>query len=259
MYDNSTSSKKRALILVGGASALAIGGILLARHFIYKRPLVIYQGTGPGSGEIGRVAQNLAGRLSTTAIPVSNASNFLEAIRGKSYISPLIIVGHGTGRALLRPGVSGIQAGIQDSLPEWISLTTAARELAKVLAPNFVIGINACKTGANWRTSEQTDVYSSGGEKGFAAKLRDALLNSGSPSGEIRANAAIGIHGNPTGRVFYVKSGYRGQPGISLLEDKWGAGAARNRSLRGAWPGAVRGELAYRWMAGGDFTAPRPA
>jgi hypothetical protein len=252
-------AKENPLIVVAGASALGLGAVLLVRHLVYKQPLVIYQDTGPGSGEIRSVAQGIAGRLATTAVGVSNAADFLEVIRSKSYVSPLVIVGHGTGRALLRPGASGIQADIQDNLPSWISLTTAANELARVLAPNFVIGINACKTGANWRTSEQVDVYSSGGERGFAAKLRDALVDAGAHSGEIRANAAIGIHGNPTGRIFYVSPRYKGTPGISLLESKWGEGAARDRTLRGAWPAAVRGEMALRWMAGGDFNVPRPA
>jgi hypothetical protein len=264
MYDISTSKvffflKENPLIAVAGVSALAFGSFLLIRRFpVHKNPLVIYQGVCPGSGEIRRVAEGLANRISAPTVPVSNAAEFLEVLNGRSNISPLIIVGHGTGRALLRPGVSGIQRG-RDELPRYISIVTAARALAPVLARNFVIGINACKTGANWETPTQVPVYSSGGANGFAGRLRDALLDAGAPRGEIRANAAVGIHGNPTGRTFYVSPEYRGTPGISLINSKWGEGSAENRILRNAWPSNVRGELALRWMAGGDFELPRPA
>jgi len=160
---------------------------------------------------------------------------------------------HGSSKAFLLPGKAGLRVGIKDSATT-ISVKTFANELAPRLVNGAIIGIAACLTASSpGETGNGPDMYGPGGEKSFAALLRDALAeNPNSPQGvQIRAHSTVGdTTKNPAARSFAVASSEVGKPGLSVLDQTWGVGAHSSRTID--WIKVFKGENAEEWITGGE-------
>jgi hypothetical protein len=141
--------KHPVLVVAGGAGALAlIGG---AVYFISKLSgdnVIIYTAEGEGAGEFRTSAERMGQAIGATVYPARSAQDILDAIRRHRRIRRLVLAGHGTTSAFLRPGSTGIRVGA-DSLPTWMSTTTFAREVGPRMAIGGWIGFAGCSTASN--------------------------------------------------------------------------------------------------------------
>jgi len=220
-----------------GAGALAwIVSLMRARG----RPLVLYQTRADtGVSEMRETADRIHNVLQGDRVPVGSAADVYRALesRPRRSAGPVVIVGHGTPREIL---------------PQYnLDLARLARGLAHVTVQRGVIGLANCRTAANpgepdWYAGS----YGPGGERGVAARLRDALYALGW-RGSVRAHATVGhVTANPAAREFPSGWGQAGQPGLSVLDLVWGEGAWCEERLRDAWRDAMRGKAAELWITG---------
>lgn len=236
---------KKSWKWIAGGSLVALGaGLLIAgkRRRQGVKLVIVQDGAFPGIEEIQDVGLQLAARLGVP-VNLANSGTRVKEILARQAprsLDLVLFVGHGATRALL-----------SHMIPGELSTEELARILAPRLTPGFVVSLNSCRTGGDPEEENWVNAYTSGGARSFAAKLRDALLDAGAPEGEIRAHHSTGIHGNPSGRVFYVAPGTRGTIGVSLREQKWA-----DLGTDAAWGRQVQGELAFQWITGGDFELP---
>jgi len=247
---------KEALVFAVGAYAVSE---LLFDPSSGGDNVLLYQTHATGAGELRNVARSLGRMIGAEAVAVRTPHDALGAVRGHQKIRRLVIHGHGSSRGLLITSGTGFRAG-RDRAPSYASTRTLARELAPRLVRGFVIGLNSCSTGSDPGSGGWAGrPYSSGGARSFAAGLRDELVAAGAPTGKVLAFAARGTHGNPSGRSYHVDRRHVGQPGLSWMEESWGAGAARNPELVSQWGSAARGDRGFRWIIGEPVNIPRPA
>jgi len=200
--------------------------------------VIIYAGDGKDWQEFKRVATLYAEKYGGTAYPAYNAQDIIDAVRKHKSISRLVIAAHGMAYGILKPGAKGIRIGA-DSLPNMVSAETFAGELGPRLTQGAVIGLAACNTGKNPGDPGNWDAksYISGGEKGLAAKIRDALaMQAGIADGiEVRAHTTAGhTTRNPAVRRFVVSSSEIGKPGKSVLDEALGEGTSASGTI-GGW------------------------
>jgi hypothetical protein len=219
--------------------------------------VIIYGAEGEGSSEFISQARRLSGLFNAKKYPAKNAQDIMDAIKRHGKIGRLILVSHGSRSGWLRPGTAGIRVG-GDSLPTFVSVDTLAKELAPRLVDGSIIAFAACSTAAEpgeppgW----EPPLFGPGGANGFAGKLRDALsAQPGIASGiDIRGHTTVGhTTENPAVRHFPVGADKAGKPGISVLDEQWGAGAYKDRSLE--WNHFFQGEKAEAWLIGGSASA----
>jgi hypothetical protein len=220
-----------------GAGAAGIG-YLLSRG-LGGTPLIVYQTTGRGAGDLRSTAERLNRNMSGSVLrAASSARDLYSAIASHGRLGPVVLVGHGTPRSFFAGyGVT----------PEGL-----ARALAPKLAYGTTLGLAGCRAGAN---PEEQDwgrsAYGPGGERSFAGLLRDALVRLGAPRVTVRAHSTTGHStANPAARSFVATRSQVGQPGASVLDLVWGSGAWESANLRTAWTDQFRGKAAELWVAG---------
>jgi hypothetical protein len=229
---------RRLLTALGiGAGAAGIG-YLLSRG-LGGTPLIIYQTVGNNLGELRDTAERLHGAISGSVLrPAASAQQLYNAIAAQGRIGPVVLVGHGTPTTFF-PGY-GVTA---DSL---------ARALAPKLAHGAYVGLAGCRAGADpgeqdWGSTS----FGPGGARGFAGRLRDALVRYGSPRVTVRAHSTTGhLTANPAARAFVATSSQVGRPGASVIDLVWGAGSWQDAGLRRTWTDQFRGKLAELWVSG---------
>jgi hypothetical protein len=235
---------------VGAVALIGLGIYLGLRVSGSGDNVVIYVNTGSGSGEFRESGQRIARAIGASIYPASNARELLEAIRRHARIKNLVILGHGTTTAFMRPGSAGIRVGT-DALPNWISTATFAREVGPRMARNGVIGWAGCSAASNPGEANWSTAYAPGGERSFIAHVRDDMARTpGVASGiEHRGHGPPGhTTANPGARTCYVD-----QPGAvctSELDELWGTGAHETR--RNEWVSAFQGAPAEAWISGAE-------
>jgi hypothetical protein len=254
-------AKDNPLLVVAGASAVAIGGIALGAYLLQRGDnVIIYLDEGEGSGEFRTVANRMAGTIGASVYPAHNGQQILDALNRHRRIKTLILAGHGTTTQFLRPGRGGIRVGT-DALPTWISTGTLARVLSFKMVHGGVISWAGCSAASNPGESSWSYLsYGPGGERSFIAKVRDdmARLPWTSWGIEHRGHASPGhTTANPAGRVCNVSMFEIGQPCDSLMDEEWGEGSYESQHR--AWADVFEGQAAEAWMAGADVSVPRGA
>ncbi|MBI5880900.1 hypothetical protein HZB90_02100, partial [archaeon] len=219
--------------------------------------VIIYGAEGEGSSEFISQARRLSGLFNAKKYPAKNAQDIMDAIKKHGKIGRLILVSHGSRAGWLRPGTSGVRVG-PDALPTFVSVDTLAKELAPRLVDGSIISLAACSTASEHGEPPgwEPPLFGPGGANGFAGKLRDALsAQPGIATGiDIRGHTTVGhTTENPAVRHFPVGADKAGKPGISVLDEQWGAGAYKDRSLE--WNHFFQGEKAEAWLIGGPASA----
>lgn len=235
---------------VGAASLFGLGLYLLIRNSVGGDNVVLYVSEGSGAGEFRSSGERIAANIGASIYPVRNAQEILDAVRRHSRIRNLIILGHGTTRAFLRPGRTGIRVG-PDALPTWMSTETFAREVGPRMVRNGVIGWAGCSSASNPGEANWSTTYAPGGENSFIAHVRDDMARAPGVSGGIehRGHGAPGhTTANPGGRTCYVDQ--PGQDCTSELDELWGTGAHLTR--RNEWVSAFQGMPAEAWISGAE-------
>jgi hypothetical protein len=209
--------------------------------------------------EFFRAAKVFRKEYDAQIYPVTNAQEIINAVRNHEKIGRLVLFGHGGPKGFLKLGEAGISSNRKrDSLPEFITVETFAKEIAPRLTDGAIIGLAACSAGAN--PGEFKDhgwtppMYGPGGENSFAADLRDALaVYPGIAKGiHIRAHSTKGnTVTNAAAREFLVDSSEIGKPGYSVLDLFWGPGAYLN--MKEEWVAKFSGKPATEWMHGGNI------
>lgn len=254
-------AKDHPLLVVGGASALAIGGIALGAYLLQRGDnVIIYLDDGDGSSEFRTVANRMAGAIGASVYPAHTGQQVLDALNRHKRIKTLIFAGHGTTTQFLRPGNGGIRVG-SDALPSWISTSTLARVLSFKMAPGGVVSWAGCSAASNpGESSWSYASYGPGGEQSFIAHVRDDMARIPWTSWGIehRGHAAPGhTTANPAARTCRVAMTQIGRPCESLMDSEWGSGSYESEHR--AWADAFEGQPAEAWMAGADVSVPRGA
>jgi hypothetical protein len=213
--------------LTTGALAATGGYMLLRRR---GDAVVLYAGTAPEPGHVVtfRNAANTAVRqVGGTPVAVYDGQTLLAAVRQHRRIKTLLLIGHGTSTAFIRPGTSGLRLG-STSLPTWVSTQDFARELAPKLSSGWWLGLLGCRSAA---TSDEVDwspaTAQPGGARSLAGQLRDALASAGAPYGRVGGHTTTGgTVANPRVREFSTRT--PGAPGAVT-------------------PGVTQGAVAQRW------------
>jgi hypothetical protein len=243
------------LVAAGGVGALClIGGAVYLVSTFFGDNVIIYTAEGEGAGEFRTSAQRMAAAIGATVYPARSAQDILDAVRRHRRIKHLILAGHGTTSAFLRPGSTGIRVGA-DALPTWVSTTTFAREVGPRMAMNGWIGFAGCSTASNPGESGDwtAESYGPGGERGFLARVRDDLARTpGILRGiDIGGHTTVGhLSANPAARECPVARAQIGQPCLSVLDQTWGLNAHQAQSS--AWNRAFQGAPAEAWIASGE-------
>lgn len=242
------------LAIAGGAGVLLlVGGSIYAISTFFGDNVVIYTADGEGAGEFRTSAQRIGGALDASIYPAHNAQDILNAIRRHRRIKNLVLIGHGTTTAFLRPGSTGIRVG-RDDLPTWVSTQTFARETGPRMAVNGWIGWAGCSSASNPGESDwSTASYGPGGERSFIAQIRDEMARTpGVLWGiEMGGHTAPGhVSANPGARECPVSRSQIGQPCVSVLDQTWGQNAYQTRS--GAWVSTFQGGPAEAWITSGE-------
>lgn len=239
---------KRTLLLVGtlgaGLAALAYG--LYRKVFLAGTPLIVYAGSGSGSGEFRTVANRLAAVLgSPRVVSISDGAQALTAIRTHpGRIETLILVGHGTTTRFF------------SNLGSPVTPQALSAALSGKLAADAVVSLAGCRAAANPGEDDwSVGAFGPGGAGSFAGLLRNALISAGVPHGvEVRGHSTTGTTtANPAVRFFRAQPAQAGRPGQSALEALWGVGAAQDAALRARWTAEFRGGWAEVYMAGGPL------
>jgi hypothetical protein len=224
-----------ALFMGLSTAALAgAGGYLLLR----KRgdSVILYAGTAPEPGHVAtfRNAANAAARqVGGTPAPVYDGQTLLAAIRRYRRIKTLLLIGHGTSTAFIRPGTSGLRLG-SSALPTWVGVQDFARELAPRLASGWWLGLLGCRAAAMSDEPDWSAVTAqAGGARSLAGLLRDALVAAGAPYGRVGGHTTTGsTTENPRVREFSTRT--PGAPGTVT-------------------PGVTQGAIAMRWAFTGGI------
>lgn len=213
-----------------GLTATALGGTA-AYLALRKRGdvVILYAGTAPEPGHVAtfRNAANAArAQVGGTPAAVYDGQTLLAAIRQHRRIRTLLLVGHGTSTAFIRPGTSGLRLG-STSLPTWVGVEDFARELAPRLSSGWWLGLLGCRAAA---TSDEPDWSSvtagPGGAASLAGQLRDALVRAGAPYGRVGGHTTTGSTvANPRVREFSTRT--PGAPGTVTAGVTQGAVAQR--------------------------------
>ena len=234
---------------VGVAGLIGLGVYLLLRGGTAGDNVVLYVAEGSGAGEFRSSGQRIAANIGAAIYPVRNAQGILDAVRRHPHIRNLIILGHGTTTAFLRPGTTGIRVGA-DALPTWMSTATFAREVGPRMARNGVIGWAGCSAASNPGEANWSTAYQAGGENSFIAHVRDDMARTpGVASGiEHRGHGPPGhTTANPGARTCYVDQ--PGQVCTSEMEELWGPGT---QSRSNEWVAAFQGMPAEAWISGAE-------
>jgi len=240
--------------VAGGAGALLLfGGAVYAISTFFGNNVVIYTADGEGAGEFRTSAQRIGSTLGASIYPAHNAQDILNAIRRHRRIKKLVLIGHGTTTAFLRPGSTGIRVG-RDDLPTWVSTTTFAREAGPRMAMNGWVGWAGCSSASNPGESDwSTASYGPGGERSFIAQIRDEMARTPGVlwSIEMGWHTAPGhVSANPGARECPVSRSQIGQPCASVLDQVWGQNAYQTRSS--AWVSTFQGAPAEAWIESGE-------
>lgn len=243
-----------AVAIAGGAGALLlVGGAVYAISTFFGDNVVIYTADGEGVGEFRTSAQRIGGALGASIYPAHNAQDILNAIRRHRRIKNLVLIGHGTTTAFLRPGSTGIRVG-RDDLPTWVSTTTFARETGPRMTMNGWVGWAGCSSASNPGESDwSTASYGPGGERSFIAQIRDEMARTpGVLWGiEMGGHTAPGhVSANPGARECPVSRSQIGQPCVSVLDQTWGQNAYQTQSS--AWVSTFQGAPAEAWIESGE-------
>jgi hypothetical protein len=212
----------------------------------------------PGDRAIFRRNAAVAGRvLGVTPVPIRSGQDVLEAIRrSPGDLGTVVLVGHGTQTSFFEPRSFGIRARGSDSLPAWLSAETFARELARKARRGVIVSLAGCSAGASpAEYRDPSTVSGDGGADSLAGIIRDTLQRAGvgGEGGEVRAHTTQGtVLMNPQGRTFKIKSVEVGRPGRHIMGMTWGREALDTRSPV-EWQRFARGNVATRWMLGGDL------
>lgn len=246
--------KHPVIAVAGGAGAIfVVGGVAYFVSTFFGDNVVIYTADGEGAGEFRTSAQRIGGSLNASIYPAHNAQDILNAIRRHRRIKKLILIGHGTTTAFLRPGSTGIRVG-NDDLPTWVSTRTFAREVGPRMAMNGWIGWAGCSSASNpgesnWNTAS----YGPGGERSFIAQVRDEMARTPGVLWGINqgGHTAPGhVSANPGARECPVSRSQVGRPCVSVLDETWGQNSYATRS--GEWVRAFQGAPAEAWIASGS-------
>jgi len=243
------------LVAAGGFGAVClVGGAAYLVSTFFGDNVIIYTAEGEGAGEFRTSAQRMAAAIGAAVYPARSAQDILDAVRRHRRIKRLVLAGHGTTSAFLRPGSTGIRVGA-DALPTWVSTATFAREVGPRMAMNGWIGFAGCSTAANPGESGDWSAqsYGPGGERGFLARVRDDLARTpGVLWGiEIGGHTTVGhLSANPAARECPVARSQIGQPCLSVLDDAWGQGSYETRSSE--WNRAFQGAPAEAWIESGE-------
>jgi len=240
-----------ALGLIGGLVVTA--GVVALAYAYSGDNVVIYQASGPDSGEFRTTAQRIGAEIGATVYPVTNAQEILAALRSHRRIKRLVFIGHGTTRSFMQPGVAGIRVGA-DALPLWISADSLGSELAARMAADGWIGWAGCSAASNpgesgWGVAS----YGPGGEASFVAHVRDAMARTpGALWGiELGGHSAPGhASGNPGARNCPVRGSEVGRQCYSVLDQQWGPNAHMQR--RDEWLRVFEGLPAEAWISTGE-------
>jgi hypothetical protein len=240
--------------VAGGVGALAlVGGAVYAISTFSGDNVVIHTADGEGAGEFRTSAARIGGALGASIYPAHNAQDILNAIRQHRRIKNLILIGHGTTTAFLRPGSTGIRVG-RDDLPTWVSTQTFAREVGPRMSMNGWIGWAGCSSASNPGESDwSTASYGPGGERSFIAQIRDEMARTPGTLWGINmgGHTAPGhVSANPGARECPVSRSQIGQPCASVLDQTWGSSAYQTRSS--AWVSAFQGGPAEAWISSGE-------
>jgi hypothetical protein len=205
--------------IVAGLAALG-GGLLLLTRGRGGYAVVLYSDNAADPVDVGtfREAAELAGEtLETGAAPVGDGAELLAAVQAVAKIKTLLIIGHGTTSALVRPGRAGLRIG-ETELPAWVRIEDFAAALAPRLVPGFWLGLLGCRTAAEgWELDWTPQTLEPEGEDSLAGRLRDALVAAGAPSGKIGGHTTTGgTITNPRARVFPVIASQVNRPGIPV-------------------------------------------
>ncbi|MHC4119759.1 MAG: hypothetical protein ACYSWO_19855 [Planctomycetota bacterium] len=236
---------------VGATAFLGLGIYALIRYVTHGDNVVLYVAEGSGAGEFRSSGERIAASIGAASYPVRNAQDVIDAVRRHARIKNLILLGHGTTTAFMRPGSAGIRIGA-DALPTWMSTTTFAREVGPRMARNGVIGWAGCSSASNPGEANWSTTYMPGGERSFIAHVRDEMARTPGVAGGIehRGHGAPGhTTANPGGRTCYVD-----QPGAlctSEIDEQWGEGA--HETQHNEWVSAFQGAPAEAWISGADI------
>jgi len=246
--------RKNPLIVAGAVGAAAAFGTVAYAILYHGDSIVLYGASGSGVGEIRSSAERIARDIGASTYPVTNGQEILDAIRRHPRIKRLVLVGHSTTTAFLRPRHSGIRVG-RDALPTWVGVETFARELAPRMTVGGWVGWAGCSIARNpSQPSYQPASYGPGGEDVFMAAVRDAMARAGTLWGVRHGGHSDPGHvtANPSARVCPVSSREVGQPCYSVLNRHWGDGAHRTR--RQEWISEFQGVPAERWISTGEVS-----
>lgn len=242
------------LAVVGGAGTLLlVGGAVYAISTFFGSNVVIYTADGEGAGEFRTSAQRIGSALRASIYPAHNAQDILNAIRNHRRIKNLVLVGHGTTTAFLRPATTGIHVG-RDALPTWVSTKTFAHEVGPRMAMNGWIGWAGCSAASNPGESDWSQAsYGPGGERSFIAQIRDEMARTPGVLWGIKmgGHSAPGhLSANPGARECPVSRSQIGQPCASVLDQTWGQNAHTSRSQE--WVSSFQGAPAEAWISSGE-------
>lgn len=201
--------------------------------------VILYSVNAPEAGHV-RTFTEVAGRagqlLGATPEPVADGQTLLAAIRRHQRIKTLLLIGHGTSTAFIRPGVAGLRVGTS-ALPAWLGLDEFARELAHSLAGGFWLGLLGCRAAAESSEIDwSAETAGPGGARSLAGQLRDLLVRRGAPRGVVGGHTTTGAtDANPRAREFVVASRALGTVGQPV-------------------PGISQGAVAVRWAFTGRIS-----
>ena len=201
--------------------------------------VILYSVNAPESSDVGtftEVARRAGQLLGATPEPVADGQTLLAAIRRHQRIKTLLLIGHGTSTAFIRPGVAGLRVGTS-ALPAWLGLDELARELSRRLTSGFWLGLLGCRAAAESSEADWTPVTAGpGGARSLAGQLRDLLVQRGAPRGTVGGHTTTGAtDANPRAREFAVASNALGTPGQPV-------------------PGISQGAVAVRWAFTGRIS-----
>jgi hypothetical protein len=206
---------------VAGASLLGLAaywlwgrGKQIPSALPMRRGLVLYNQSGTGAGVFRSTARMVQAAYGGQALPVDTGEDIRQALTEVAGpLNVVVFTGHGSTQSFFRPGRSGIRVG-QDALPSWLSVESVARLLAPKLASGAVVSLAGCRAAANpgepdWNPAN----FAPGGERSFAARLRDALVRAGARISAVRGKTVTGVaFGAPRGREFGPEVGSVGRP-----------------------------------------------
>jgi len=214
-----------------------------------------------------------------TVQPFATGADMLSVIAQYNNIEKFIVFAHGAPQWIGWQGRGGIHVRREGN--SFRSVAQLAQVLSPKLTENAIIGLAACSCGmgqAEWRQffqreggnyvlqGQSYDVqrverqYMEGATDSFAALLRDALVDAGSSSFEIRAHKIRGgTTANPN--CVYFRPG-RGTPGnivaVDVLGPPDGNDARTLGQFRRDWNSQFLGLEANNWIIGGAGQSALP-